>query len=143
MTKPDFNPLAAAAAAAALLLLAACQQPAEERSAGEIVQERAQARWDALVNEEFAAAWEYYTPGFRQMSPQDAFAADMSARPVQWNAATVVSAQCQEAESKCTVLTEVTYQPGGGAEELRNVEITRDLEEQWILMDGQWWYAAN
>ncbi len=125
------------------MVIVACQQEAEERPAGEVVKERAQARWDALVDQEFAAAWDYYTPGYRQMTERDAFDADMDARPVQWNAASVISAECDEEASKCEVLTEVTYQPTGGPKEMRSVEVTRDLEEEWLLMDGQWWYSAQ
>lgn len=125
------------------MVLAGCQQEAEQRPASEVVQERAQARWDALVDEEFATAWDYYTPGFRQMAPRDQFAADMDARPVQWNAASVISVECQEEDSKCEVLTEVTYQPSGGPKELQSVEVTRDLREEWLFMDGQWWYSAQ
>ncbi|WP_376692648.1 hypothetical protein [Wenzhouxiangella sp. EGI_FJ10409] len=125
------------------MVLAGCQQEAEQRPAPEVVKERAQARWDALVDEEFATAWDYYTPGFRQMAPRDDFEADMGARPVQWNAASVISVECQEEDSKCEVLTEVTYQPSGGPKELQSVEVTRDLREEWLFMDGQWWYSAQ
>jgi len=46
-----------------IALLAACSDP---RPAAEVVEERAQARWEAMVARDFQTAWEYYTPGYRE-----------------------------------------------------------------------------
>lgn len=125
--------------AALALMLSACQ-PAEEEP--QSVEERAQARWDLMVERDFEAAWDYYTPGFRETGNRNEFAADMHGRPVRWREARVMGASCDE-EDRCIVEVEVTYKPIGGPSELSGMQMTRVLKERWIRLDGQWWYTAD
>ena len=126
---------------AAVLLLAGCRSGEDADAKPQTVEERAQARWDRMVERDFAGAWEYFTPGFRQQYQQDVFANDMQNRPVQWLGAEVLGATC-ESEDKCEVTVSVNYRtqaPG-----LRsNMEVTRELKDEWIRLDGQWWYVKN
>ncbi|NEZ04583.1 nuclear transport factor 2 family protein [Wenzhouxiangella sp. XN201] len=131
-------PLLFIVAALVISLLAGCQ-PAEEPQS---VEERAQARWDLMVERDFESAWEYYSPGFRETGEQDDFAEDMQNRPVRWRDARVLVASCEE-EDICIVEAEVTYQPVGGPSEVSGMKMTRILKERWIRLDGQWWYTTD
>jgi len=120
-------------------LLAGCATtpPATEQS----VEERAQARWDHLVTQDFDAAWEYYTPGFRETTPVRAFDRDMSRRPIRWLEANVLSSNCEE--DRCAVSVAVTYQALAAPAGQRRMRVTRNLDETWIRLDGQWWFVQN
>jgi hypothetical protein len=133
--KPLFN---VALALTVTLVLVACGQ---STSQDETVEERAQARWDHFADRDFAAAWEYYTPAFRQMTAREDFALDMRNRPLRWHAAEVRSAECDE--DRCKVTVSVTYQPTGASGPHSQMRMTRDIEEQWIRLDGRWWFVPN
>ncbi len=119
------------------LILAACQQPTVE----ETVEERAQTRWDHLVERDFEPAWELYSPGFRQTTDRVEYAQDMRARPIRWHAAEVVGADCDG--DQCKVTVSVTYQAVGASGPHRQMRMSRDLEEQWIRINERWWYVRN
>ena len=125
-------------AVAATALLVAC---GDNRPPEEIVAERAQARWNALVASEFERAWEYYAPGFREQNSAGAFAAEMARRPIQWENAKVVGAECNEnrCEVEITVDYEVTKAPG----QLSGFQSTRTVTDIWINVNREWWYALR
>ena len=123
---------------AAMALLAAC---GDNRPPEEIVAERAQARWDAMVDRDFEKVWEFYSPGFREQSSKSAFAADYARRPMRWDSARVVSVDCQE--RRCETEFEVSYTVTGGPGTLAGMENTRSVDNVWIEIDGQWWYSSD
>jgi hypothetical protein len=144
------HPITTAIAVPLILLLAACQsgeQGGEEgREEGgappETVEERAQSRWDAMVAGEFDDVWSFETPGFRDQVEQTAFAQDMKRRPVDWVAARVVGSSCEETD-KCRVTAEITYRAQVPGQRSEKMEMTRDLDEDWIRLEGQWWHVQN
>lgn len=127
----------------AVSLLAACagtgagsQAPVEVT-----VEERAQERWEHMITRDFNAAWEFYTPGFRETNPQADFRAEMARRPIRWLSASVRSAECEG--DRCRVRVDVTYQAvAAPAGQSRN-RLTRILDENWVRLDGQWWFVQN
>ncbi|MBS3747422.1 MAG: lipoprotein [Wenzhouxiangellaceae bacterium] len=126
----------------AVALLAACSDP-DPRSPEEIVAERAQARWDALVAQDFETAREYYTPGYRQQTSAADFADEMQRRPVKWTDVEVRSAECSEEEPSCRLRSVVSYQvpasiPGAGTLESKSA-----VTEIWLQINGEWWYSAD
>lgn len=127
-----------------IALLAACQPGEEASSQPETVEERAQARWQLMAEGEFAQAWEYYTPGFRERVNQDVFARDMSRRPVTWLSGEVLGSSCDEPD-RCVVTVEVGYRAEvpGMRQASSQIELSRRLEDEWIRLDGQWWYVKN
>jgi hypothetical protein len=129
--------------AAALALVAAGCGEQTPPGPEDVVAERAQARWDALVGEEFERAWEYYTPGFREQLPAGDFALDMSRRPIDWVGAEVMGVDCAADDPTCTVRVRVEYKaplPVPGATDVRSESGT---EETWVQLDGQWWYSSE
>ncbi|MDT8450151.1 MAG: hypothetical protein RQ847_08230 [Wenzhouxiangellaceae bacterium] len=120
-------------------VVAACSQP--PRPPEEIVAERAQARWEAMIARDFKRAWQFYTPGFREKSDPADFSAELSRRPVRWDSAEVAEVSCQQA--RCSVQVEVGYTAAGAPGVLAGMEGRRPVEETWIQIDGEWWYSAS
>ena len=119
-----------------IAVLAACSEPPLPE---EIVAERAQARWNAVIEKDFEAAWAFYSPGFRQQNDEAVFRVDMARRPVQWQSAGLESVQCEEA--RCEAEFTVGYKAVGAPGVLSGFEGERTVDEIWIEIDGQWWYA--
>jgi len=123
-----------------LVVLAACSDP---RPPEEIVAERAQARWDALVAQDFKTAWKYNTPGSReQLSPRE-FSAEMARRPVVWTAADVANVDCEPAERRCTVNTRVEYEIPSTIPGIGKLSTPSGTTEIWLQLEGQWWYSSE
>jgi len=105
------------------------------------VQERAQARWNALLAGDYDTAYDFYSPGYRSSHSRGDFEIDMRTRKVRWVAAKVLGSTC-EAEA-CTVETSVDYKvtrPVPGVPEWKNTEKST---EQWVKTNGEWWYLPN
>ncbi len=105
------------------------------------LEERAQARWDHLVERDFYGAYPYYTPGFRQTMDERDFNFDMQRRPVRWVEAEVVATDCEN-EDECIVAVRVGYRVPTAPAGQSGMKLYRILEEQWLRIDGQWWYTA-
>jgi len=118
----------------AAVLLAACAnlatQPPEER-----VKQRANARWQALVEGKFTEAYSYNTSGFRALVTPDAYRS-RTGGSVKWVGATVTNVDCAEA-AKCKVQIKLDYKPVLGAK--IEGSYSTYLDESWLLEDNQWW----
>ncbi len=122
-----------------VLALTACGGAAEPEQP---VEERVLARWQHLIDRDFEAAWEYYAPGYRETSGQAAFTAQMARRPVRWQDVELLSLECSE--DACDVNVRVRYRATGRVVSRGRVPaIDRTLQERWIRIDGQWWYAST
>ena len=111
----------------------------EAKPPEQAVVERAQARWDALLRRDWAAAYQYLVPAYRSIVSVDRYGNQFSG-PVQWESAMAKSAQCEE--KRCTVAVEVMVRvllPGH-----RNNLLSSNFEEVWVLEDGKWFkFEAN
>ena len=123
-----------------LTLLTACSDP---RPAAEVVQERAQARWEAMVARDFQTAWEYYTPGYREQMTAAAFEGEMARRPVKWTAAEVFEVDCAGDEPRCEVRVRVEYQVQAAVPGVGTLRSKSGVTEIWLQIDGKWWYSAD
>lgn len=119
------------------LVLVGCQP----QGPSEAVEDRAQARWDLVLERDFEAAWEYMTPGFRETTNRFDYARDMSGRPLRWLSAEVVSKDCEEDLCKIKIL--VGYQAVGAPAGMGQMRLSREIEETWIRLDGAWWFVQN
>jgi len=123
-----------------IALLAACSDP---RPAAEVVEERAQARWEAMVARDFQTAWEYYTPGYREQTTAAEFEGEMARRPVQWTAAEVFEVNCAETEPSCEVRVRVDYQAQAAVPGVGMLKSKSGVTEIWLQIGGEWWYSAD
>lgn len=126
-------------------LAAACgaQQTKPERSPEEIVGERAAARWALLVQRDFAAAYDYLSPGARSLQTRDAYVAAMSPRPVAWTEASVRSVECPPAESFCKVLMDVAFSVKSPLRGVGKTPGRSVVEERWVVSGGEWGFVPR
>lgn len=122
--------------AGAALALAACSEPPPPE---EIVAERAQARWDALIDSDVEASYRYESPGYRARNKVTDHAVRLSRRQVTWREAVVRGVEC--GEDRCTAEVVVSYSADGAPGVLSGMRGERPVEEVWIQIDGQWWHA--
>ena len=125
----------AATAAAAILLMAGCAtRGTASASATEIVLDRAQSRWNALLRRDWKTAYGYLTSGYRQVVSADRYGGQFTG-PMHWDGAKATGAECDE--KRCVVTVEISFRlllPG----HMDRVSSTF-VEETWLLEDGQWY----
>jgi hypothetical protein len=116
---------------ATAILIAGCATT-PERPADEVVKTRAQARWDALVKEDYETAYGFLGPGSRAVNSLDTYKASINRG---FYKAGVVDKVTCEAES-CEVQVRVEYV-------YRGSRIKTPLSETWIKQQGNWWYVLK
>ena len=120
--------------ATAALGLASCAVLAP-KAPEQVVRERAEQRWAALVGGDFDKAWTYTQPGYRAVVKQRDYYKQFGSGG-QWKSAQVNDATCQA--ERCTVkihlTTKVLVPPFTGQ------QLIGDFDEVWIREDGQWWF---
>ena len=95
------------------------------------VQERAQARWQAIITGDYAAAYGYLSPASRRLVALPAFEARM--RGAQLRGAKVDAVDC--GDELCKVAVSITY------DHRLMKGITTPAQETWVISDGQAWYV--
>ena len=126
-------------------LLAGCAGPqrlSDESQA--LLIDRAEARWAALVEHDWAAAYEFTSPAYRQVFSKTMYARKFSYM-VEWELTSVemvnYDARAAVASVAVGVMSRPVKQTSAASEAIGAVPV-RSVE-QWILLDGQWWYSAN
>jgi hypothetical protein len=102
------------------------------RDATTTVQERAQARWNALVAGQIDKAYTYMTPSFRALTPYDSYRNSFGAA-ASWKAADVIDVRCETERCEVSVRLRIQIPVSSIG------PITTDTKEVWIQENGQWW----
>jgi hypothetical protein len=98
-----------------------------------VVKERSQARWDALVNGNFEAAYGYLSPGSRAVQSQADYVTSLGKGF--WKSAKVDKVMCQS-EQACDVELTIEY-------EFRGHRTKTPLRETWVREGSEWWYVKK
>ena len=101
------------------------------KSDEDIVKERAQARYDALLGGDIKKAWAFTAPTYRQRVSAEGYASVMGGVG-NWTKAEVSRVTCEE--DRCEVSGLVSYNVPG-----MKLENTITLTDVWIRTDGKWW----
>lgn len=132
---------------AALVGLSGCAtlQPEDSEkwrtSQREILKERAEARWSALIKRDFEKAYAFTTPEYRAVVSAQQYPSKYG-RVLDWRVARVLNVSYDD-PTVATVSVEVTYRValrGTGGEA---VETPSVVSEKWIYKNREWWYIAN
>jgi len=116
----------------AVLMLSGCAQ----KTAEEVVFERSQVQLNLLMEGDFAAAYDYTTPGYREVATLGDFISRRMGVS-NWTAAVVDSVTCEP--EVCHVITSVTYE-----RKAYNLVNTKALNEKWLKIGGKWYlYNKN
>lgn len=126
------------AVTAAGAVLAACAAFAP-KSPEDLVRERAQARWDALLAGDFERAYGFLSPASRGVVSLPQFRASIGAA-ASWKSAKVHGVACEQAE-RCKVTMLITYSPLLPRSRVGNIETS--IDEIWLLDQGQWWLTRG
>ena len=120
--------------------LAACATTGQD-TRDQLIPQRAQARWDALLSADYAAAYAYASPGYRSSNSLADFEIEVRSRRVQYTAAEYREHRCEEAV--CTVKVSVDYRvvrPVAGVPEWKSSSV---VEERWVYSAGEWWFLPQ
>lgn len=97
------------------------------------VRELALARWDALIAGDLARAYEYLSPGTRDVMSLDLYKKKI--RTGGWKKASVDTVSCEQ--DRCGVTMVIKY-------DYRNVKsLETRLSEDWLQEGGKWWYVPR
>lgn len=135
---------------AALLARARCARPlalllAASAMAGcataplspeQVVAQRAQERWAALIAGDVQKAYGYLSPASRALTPFEIWRATAVAKATVWKAAKAVKVECDSSE-RCKARVNIDHQPLVLAGRLGT--ITAAVDETWLLDNGEWW----
>jgi len=105
------------------------------------VKRRAGERWQALIRQDFDAAYTYLSPGYRAMRSLELYKSRDFGRRVHWKAAEVKAVSCEP--EVCTAQVDVTYVYLGKIEALAGQETVAPMTEKWVLAEGQWWHLPE
>ena len=106
--------------------------------------ERAEARWHALEAREWGSAYEYTSPAYREVFTRDMYERKFSYM-VEWELTSVDFVNYDARAAVASVAVGVMSQPAKhtSAASAAIGAVPARLVEQWILVDGEWWYSAN
>ena len=124
----------------AVLLLTACATTSTA-SPEDIIKERAQARWDALLEGDFATAYSYLSPGYRSAITVVDYEIGVRMQKVQYRLAEYQGHSCEK--NVCTVRFKVGYRVVKPVPGLDNWESDSMVSEQWIKSNGEWWFLPQ
>lgn len=112
-----------------------------EAAASKAVAKRAEARMAALQDLDFKKAYEYMSPGYRQVKDLKRFRVEFG------GAANIVSFKVLEPECEpevCrVVVTRVFKVPLGGRRVGKLMDMETSIQQVWVKTDGRWWYSTS
>jgi len=121
-----------------LLLLGACATGGHhEQDPEQLVQQRAQERWDFLLADQFEEAYAYLSPAQRSRMSLTDYLREQLNRKVRWVSATSESADCEE--DICTVTVNMQIVVRGAVPGVSQFKLDREGQERWVR-DGDTWY---
>lgn len=128
--------LAAGLCMAAAALLSGCAAMQQTpKTPEQIVAERSQARWNALLAGDWESAYSFATPALRQARDLSGYRALLGGQAT-WKKAELKSVNCPQPDV-CNTRVRVGVAPVL----VRGAKfVETDVPERWVLVDGQWWH---
>lgn len=121
-----------------LLLLSAC---ATSVSTENQIEQRANARWEALLSDDLAGAYEYLSPGYRSSVSAIQYQKSVLLQQVKWTSAKYLESTCEE--TICNVKMLVGFTVYGALPGVKSFNGTKDIEESWVLISGNWYLVPS
>lgn len=150
-------PMRALTLGVALAMLAGCQSGGTTRPAAtggaadrgaaasarveDLVSARATERWQLLVASKFAEAYEYLSPGYRDVVDFAEYDKQLQARQIRWIDARATDAEC--AAEKCQVRIQMNYVVRVPTLGVGEVPVTTTLTETWLASEGSWYFLPE
>jgi len=106
----------------------------DSRTPEQVVKERSEARWKALITTDLKTAYEFYSPATRKTYRYEGFV--LSYPQGFWKSATVDKVECPKPDL-CQV--DITLE----TEVKRGLRLKGPVRETWIREGNDWWYALK
>ncbi|WOJ96522.1 hypothetical protein R0137_14910 [Congregibacter brevis] len=128
-----------------LVLLSGCvglQKMTDESQARLL--ERAEARRIALEDRDWSTAYEYTSPAYKEIFSREMYERKFSYM-VEWELTSVDFVNYDARAAVASVAIGVMSRPvkQTSAASVAIGAVPTKVVEQWILLDGEWWYSAN
>jgi hypothetical protein len=114
------------------LVLVGCATPVGKSDA-ELVTERVQERWAAVIAGNYEKAYEYISPAGRSVTTLEGFKNSM--KPGFHKSARILDVKCATPDV-CEVQLEIEY-------EYQGKRSKSPLPERWVKQEGKWWFLLN
>ena len=105
------------------------------------IEERVQARWDALFSDDITEAYSYLSPGYRSSVSEQHYRNKLARQAVAWVAASYESKQCEA--DVCEAKVKLTYRVINPLPGIKNWESTQQVDEKWIRVKGKWYFLPD
>ncbi len=121
----------------ATVMLASCQS-------NESLETSVNNRWAAIVNDELERAYEYFSPGYKEVENLKSFKLRIATAKIQmnWKQGQYAGSEC-ETETICTVKVLVDYTYTFPKRSMGNVDVQTELDENWINIDNKWYFVPK
>lgn len=119
--------------------ISACATTPREEPKG--VAELAQERWDTLLGGDLGAAYEYLSPGYRSSVNSMQYQRKVLLQKVRWTGAEYIDSDCLE--STCKVQISLDFSLIGALPGVRRFNGNQTVEENWIKIEGKWWFVPE
>jgi hypothetical protein len=119
-------------------LLVACADLPGKAGGPAVLEKRAEARWELLVQGNLAEAYAYLSPATREVTSLEKYLG--SVKPGLWRSGSVSKVVCT-VEDVCSVEVDVKYafKPRGAS----MMESVRSIKETWRKVAGEWWLVPD
>jgi hypothetical protein len=107
----------------------------------DIVKQRAEQRWEAIFERDYAAAYEFYSPGYKSKYSAVDMEISLRVQKVRWISADYVDHSCEE--KTCRVRFDLGYRVAAPVPGVDVFTGWDRIEERWIYTGGEWWYVPT
>ena len=142
MSNPKLAVLSLALVAVAMF--SGCQT-SPTRSGGssdaDVVKQRAEQRWNYLIEKKAEKAYEYLTPGYRKTKSLQQYVGEKTAVALRWQGVAVSKADCKE--DVCDVFVSIDYEvslPNSGG---KPISTFAPMQEKWVKVGKQWYFLPD
>lgn len=104
---------------------------------------RAVERWNLIINKQADKAWDFFSPGYRDLVTRESYASSIGTRPIQWNAAKLVGVECPESGEYCDVTVSIDYETRSGLPGVGMLKASSSLVERWIPVGKDWYFVPK
>jgi hypothetical protein len=105
----------------------------------ELVAERAEARWQAMLAADYEKAYGFLAPGYRSRVSLDNYRARFAGR-TKWLEASLQRVTCEEDVCEARFTTKYRFL---GSMQMPPMDAGGTATEKWVLTQGKWWHVPR
>ncbi len=106
-----------------------------------LLKERVLARWQALIDRNFDAIYQFETPAYRAIYTPSQVRSRNSGQ-VEWRMVTVKEIDYDDPDV-ARIQLEVAYRYADSGNEGQSFDLKQTVREIWLRKDGQWWHQQS